>query len=165
MGARPDQDLILDHLQRRPSVASVVAIGHHHVLGGAPLSVVLHGLQALEEMPCDWTVAILDQTATDSTRLPLIRRSALAVVRRLLLKAVAGGYRGTSEQQVVNMARRARRDLRASREADAREAGPTAGEAGPTRCAGAGAARTIDDLCGHLAQAVAEGFLGELAQV
>ncbi len=40
----------------------------------------------------------LDQGAADSTRVLLVRRSALAVLRRLLLKAVAGGYRGGHER-------------------------------------------------------------------
>ena len=76
MRVASDREIIIDNLRRRPSVASAIAIGHYHVLNGAPFAAALKGLHALEEMPCDWTVTILDHTITDSTRRPIVRQPA-----------------------------------------------------------------------------------------
>lgn len=140
MDAKSDREMILDHLQRRPSVASAIAIGHYHVLNGAPLAAALKGLTALEEMPCDWTVAILDHTITDSTRRPIVRQRALSVVRRLLLKASCHGYDGLTQSEIDGESRRARDLLHAPHDPSDLE-------------------QVTDDLCSHLAQAVSDGFL------
>ena len=77
---------------------------------------------------------------------------ALAVVRRLLLKAIAAGYRSISKQEVWASSCHVRRALGT-----------------PKWCVGVdpppnSVLTLIDDLCGHLAQAVADGLLGELPE-
>ena len=67
---------ILDALRNRPSRASAAAIGHHFVLNGAPPTLSIAGINALGEMMCDWSVAILEETINDPTRTYEVRRYA-----------------------------------------------------------------------------------------
>lgn len=62
-----DRRIVLEGLCGNPSVASAVAIGHFHVLNGTPVSTALEAFDALEEMLCDWTVAILDRALSNPT--------------------------------------------------------------------------------------------------
>ena len=134
-----DRRMILQNLRARPSVASAIAIGHFHVLNGAPISIALEGLDAMAEMPCDWTVAILERVMRDPTRRPVVRRRAVSKVRSLLFEAVNRGYSRVSRGQIRDMARDACRavEVNGSDEEDV---------------------PVIDDLCSHLDQAIVDGL-------
>ena len=147
MGPRSFPDLVLSRLRARPSVASVVAIGHYHVLNGGPIRTALAGLEALAEMPCDWAVAILDQVITSPSRKLVVRRQAVSTLRFLLLEGIDRGYEGVTEQAVSRQANALQQAL--GRNSDL----------GPTAC------QVLDDLCDHLNRAIEEGLLGVLPEV
>lgn len=146
MATTTDRDMILTHLRERPSVSSAIAIGHYHVLNGAPLSIAIKALNALEEMPCDWTVVILEQAALDPERPPVVRQRAVSKIRRLLIEAIWRGYGGISKREVIAKSRDARRAV---------ASWPT--HAPDTQ-------QDIDDLASHLAQAIADGYFGTLRE-
>jgi hypothetical protein len=136
---------IINSLAGRPSRASAAAIGHEFVLNGAPPRLAVRGLDALSEMVCDWTVAILEEAVNDPTRAFLIRRQALLKLRDLLAGAVDRGYPHLDRSACHHLAREAMHELDDARDSD-------------RECEG----RAIEDLADHLSQAVDEGYFKEL---
>jgi hypothetical protein len=98
--ANCDRLRILRYLREHPSVASAVAIGHYHILNGAPMEVALRGVKALGDMPCEWAAVLLDQTVINHELPSKVRERALFVIRRLLLRAIEHGYQQLSSGHV-----------------------------------------------------------------
>ncbi len=136
---------ILHSLVRRPSRASVAAIGHECVLNGSPPVVRIRGLEALSSMVCDWSVAILEEAINDPRRGYVVRRYAIGRLCLLVKRAVRLGYAGITMQTCHQLENEALLAIR-----------QTADQAG--RCE----IESVEALCNHLSQAVADGIFPEL---
>ena len=89
---------ILDSLARRPSRASAAAIGNQFILDGPTPASQMRGLDALCDMACDWSVAILEETINDRALVYPVRKYALAKLQELTERAIDGGYSGLSKK-------------------------------------------------------------------
>ncbi len=136
---------ILHALTRRPSRSSAAALGHKFILNGAPPRLQLLGLEALADMTCDWSVAILEEAINDRTRRRQIRERALELVVGLLRIAVERGYRRIEEREIANLAELA--GIRLLERCRRRVGGEDA---------------AVELLCSHLSEAVEEGRFGRL---
>jgi hypothetical protein len=136
---------VLQSLLRSPSRASAAAIGQNYVLNGVSPPLRMLGVDALAQMPCDWVVAILEEVILDPARGYDVRRHAILTLGDLLRTAIRKGYEGVNLDQCERWTRAADRGL-------------------TRQCVrGApGEIPAIEDLCGHLGQAVADGYLGQL---
>ena len=136
---------ILDALRNLPSRASAAAIGHHFVLNGGPPTLRIAGIDALAEMICDWSVAILEEAINDSTRADKVRSYALATVGKLLSTAIARGYGAVTKEECHQWMEEAQAEMTAHNgKSHPLEFGP------------------VVELCSHLSQAVADGLYGQL---
>jgi len=136
---------VLNALAGRPSRASAAAIGHHYVMNGVPPGLRIRGLSALADMVCDWTAVILEQVITDPGRGYLVQHHALSLLEDLVERAIDRGYRRLGLQGCGRLARAAEAELKGQ------------------FAAGADAQmQAVEDLCGHLAQAVADGLFGQI---
>jgi hypothetical protein len=136
---------ILDSLRHRPSRASAAAIGHGFVLNGAPPAVGMLGVDALCEMICDWSVAILEEAINDPSRNYGVRRHALERLCQLVMVSIDRGYTGIAKVTCSRLAHEAEAELKVRKgQTDFQEI------------------QAVEDLCGHLSQAVADGVFGEL---
>jgi hypothetical protein len=136
---------VLSRLRHQPSRASVAAIGHHFVLNGAPPRLRICGIDAVCDMVCDWSVAILEEAIEDPGRGRLVRRYALEKLSELVKRAVERGYGGTTPAECDRLADAARTGLFPEAEARDRVEVPA-----------------VEDLCNHLSQAVADGVFGQM---
>ncbi len=136
---------ILGRLSRHPSRASAAAIGQHFVLNKTSLSLALEGMDALCDMVCDWTIVFLEEVVGDPATNYLLRRQALHRMNDLMLGAIRRGYDGLSRSQCLEWTEACRDEI---------DVPP--GKDNPQPFA------ALDVLGGHLAQAVADGFFGEL---
>ena len=136
---------VLDSLAGRPSRASVAAIGHHYVINGVPPSLRIRGLSALANMVCDWTTVILEEVITNPGRGYLVQQYALSLLADLVKRAIDQGYRRLSGGECGRLVAEARAELKC------RFRSRTCGEIA-----------AVEDLCNHLAQAVADGFFGQM---
>ena len=136
---------VLDALTCRPSRASAAAIGQRFVLNRASPALAVRGLDALGDMLCEWTVAILDQAIHDSSRLPMVRQHALAKLCVLLNAALQRGYTKLDRQGFFRLMGEAQRSVEdGKRNVDA--------ETIPA----------VEELCNHLSEAVSDGVFGQL---
>ena len=142
---QPIQMSVLDSLVRRPSRASAAAIGHEFVLNGAQPNLRHLGLDALDKMVCDWSVAILEETIDEPTRGFHLRQHAVTKLRDLVKVAIDRGYSAINSTACHQLARAAQAELRSQ---------VVKGQVWEIRA--------VEDLCDHLSQAVADGFFGEL---
>jgi len=131
---------------RRPSRASVAAIGINYVLNSAPPALRMLGLDAVASMACDWSVAILEQAVTAQRAGPRVRRHALLKLRELLEEAMAHGYRHLSPQALESLMARAQPILN-----------------GDVPLRQTTAAQAVEDICNHASQAVEQGCFGRLS--
>ena len=137
---------VLERLIGKPSRSSAAAIGHRFVLNGAPAELRGRGVNALCEMMCDWSAAILEMVIQDPTRGCLLRWHTLTRLSEVLERAIARGYPALSRKDCRRLAKQAWADLR--------------------RPIGAGqcqASRAAEDLCVHLSQAVEAGYFPDLS--
>ena len=95
MTSAPTPLRILDSLTRRPSRASVAAIGHHFVMNGVSTELHIRGLNALGDMICDWTVALLEEGINSPRAGYSVQRHAAAKLGELL-GSPCGGHRRTA---------------------------------------------------------------------
>jgi len=136
---------VLEALMGRPSRSSAAAIGRQFVLSSSPPEARIRGLNALSGMVCDWSVAILEEAINDPSRGYLVRRYALTRLCGLVRKAIDQGYTGLIRSECDQLEFRAVMALSA--------------EDGET---GRNENLPAEDLCCHLAEAVAAGLFGEL---
>src|SRR5512146_2131814 len=139
------QACVFHSLLRSPSRASAAAIGQQYVLRGASPALRMLGIDALAQMPCDWSVAILEQAIYDPSRGYNVRRHAIHKLRDLLSTAICDGYAPVSADRCQQWAQAAGRELM-------------------RQCiqGGMGENPAIEELCSHLSQAIADGHLGHL---
>lgn len=145
MSAPSFQGTVLLALARRPSRSSAATIGHEFVLNGVPPALQIRGLNALAEMTCDWTVAILEEAINSPTRTCFVRHYALSMLGALLQRAIDEGYRRIGRDECRQLVRSAGVEL-----------GVRCAEGAPGEIA------PVEELCNHLSQAVADGFFAEL---
>ena len=137
--------LILDSLRSRPSRASAAAIGHRFVLNGAPRALNLLGIDALAEMICDWSVALLEEAVNDPSRAFGTRQYAISKLGELLSTAIDRGYSHATREDGHRLVIPAKAELEARKdESPFREI------------------QAVEDLCNHVSQAVAEGIFEQL---
>lgn len=145
MSAPTFQGTVLLALARRPSRSSAATIGHEFVLNGVPPALQIRGLNALADMTCDWTVAILEEAINSPTRTCFVRHYALSLLGALLQRAIDQGYRRIGRDECRQLLRAAGAEL------GARCAAASSDEIAP-----------VEELCNHLSEAVAEGCFEEL---
>ncbi|HOW74083.1 MAG TPA: hypothetical protein PKY77_26050 [Phycisphaerae bacterium] len=145
MVAPVSSEVVLSTLAMKPSRASAAAIGHHYVLEDAPSALRLHGVDLLCGMVCDWSVALLDELINSPHADFALRQYALHRLHELLKVAMNRGYEHLSPPECRRLMTRARREIQRYCRAD-----------------GHGEMWAVDELCSHLAQAVADGLFGEL---
>ncbi|MBP7935850.1 MAG: hypothetical protein KA354_14485 [Phycisphaerae bacterium] len=145
MVAPVSSEVVLSTLAMKPSRASAAAIGHHYVLDNAPSRLRLRGVDLLCRMVCDWSVALLDELINSSHVDFALRQYALHRVHELLKVAMGREYEHLSPPECRRLMTRARCELQSH---CSRRLG--------------GEMSAVDELCSHLAQAVADGLFGEL---
>ncbi len=145
MSASPIRLGVLDALMRRPSRASAASIGQHFILNGAPPALRVRGLDAIGKMPCDWTVAILEMAINERRLGHLVRRNAINKLQELLLQAIDLGYCAVTQDECRQLTEAAQEILKAQ-----------------DRIGEQGEIGAVEDLCGHLSQAVADGAFEQL---
>jgi len=136
---------VLNSLVGRPSRASAAAIGHHYVMNGVPPGLRIRGLSALADMVCDWTTVILEEVITDPSRGYLVQQYAFGLLENLVKRAIDQGYRRLSPLECARLVAQARAGLKRQF---------TAGDSGESEA--------VEDLCNHLAQAVADDVFGQM---
>jgi hypothetical protein len=105
----------------------------------------IRGLNALGDMACDWTVALLEEAINDPSRGYSVRRHAIAKLGELLKRAIDQGYTKATKGRCRLLVGRAHVALKIQ---------SNRGICHPIQ--------EVEDLCDHLGQAVADGFLGQL---
>jgi hypothetical protein len=136
---------VLHSLLRSPSRASAAAIGQRYVLSGPSPALQLLGIDALAQMPCDWAIAILEEAACDPSQAYDVRHQAIVKLQDLLNTAVRGGYPAVTPGQCHRWAGAADRELNRPQIQEGPDENPA-----------------VEELCSHLSQAVADGYLGRL---
>jgi hypothetical protein len=96
------------------------------------------------EMICDWSVAILEEAINDPTRCYDVRQYAITKLGELLIEAVERGYSRITRQECFQLVSEAKARLKAGKDDPCFED------------------QAVEDLCGHLSQAIADNFFGEL---
>jgi hypothetical protein len=136
---------ILGELSRRPSRASAAAIGHRFILNGASPALRIAGIRALGPMVCDWSVAILEMAICDPARGLKTRLCAVRELGSLLKEAISRGYCRLTWQGCSHLVEAACREVDTAGESVSLEDNPV-----------------VEELCGHVSQAVADGYFGTL---
>ena len=135
---------VLSSLVRLPSRASAAAIGLHYLLPERPQTIRLQAIDAVCDMVCDWTAALLDQVISDPRCALPVRRHALKKLILLLWRGIHAGYQGMTVSHLNQLAAEAQDQL----------------ERGALQTQGL--TSVLDDLCNHLSSAVERGAFRQL---
>ena len=134
--------MILNALRSRPSRASAAAIGHRFVLSEPPPLLARLAMDALANMPCDWSIAILEEIVNAKEKKKHIRRYAIHKLSEVLARAIEQGYPGINRKAARSLFRRAKARLSSDFEAAENP--------------------DVEEMCNHIGEALDRGMFKRL---